>query len=208
MQQISMKSTLLIGLSIIIAGCAGNLPGATFNDALASSADAQSERARRRAKKQDQRYSGEHLAESTRAILKPWEKQILRDSSESRFVLLLSIDGKETELPSRNQISMTSYFISPGEHTIKVALFAVVIGEKKQFINPEPMMFKAKTGHTYITKAYLRDLKEGDVGTQINLSFWIEDEKTGDVVSGKRWTPEIGQGAKVVPDFQMEEQEP
>ena len=161
MQHISMKITLLIGIFIIIAGCAGN---------------------------PSQRYSGDHLAESTRATLKPWEKQIPQGSSESRFVLLLSIDGKETELPSRNQISMTSYFISPGEHTIKAALFAVVIGKKQQFINPEPMMFKAEAGHTYITKAYLPDLKEGDVGTQIKLSFWIEDEKTGEVVSGTRLT--------------------
>lgn len=161
MQQTNMQGIFLIGISIIIAGCAGNL---------------------------SQRYSGDHLAESTRAILKPWEKQLLRDSSESRFVLLLSIDGKETELPSRDQISMTSYFISPGEHTIQVTLFAVVIGEKQQFINPEPMMFKARTGHTYIPKAYLRPLKEEDVGTQIKLSFWIEDENTGEVVSGTRLT--------------------
>jgi len=163
MQHISMKITLLIGIFMLIAGAswAGN---------------------------PSQRYSGDHLAESTRATLKPWEKQIPQGSSESRFVLLLSIDGKETELPSRNQISMTSYFISPGEHTIKVALFAVVIGEKQQFINPEPMIFKAKTGHTYITKAYLPGLKQGDVGTKIKLSFWIEDENSGEVVSGTRLT--------------------
>lgn len=163
MQQISMqiKITLLIVIFVFIGGCAGD---------------------------PYQRYSGNHLTESTRATLKPWEKEIPRYSSESRFVLPLLIDGKETELPSHDQISMTSYYISPGEHKIKVALFAVVVGGKRQFINPKPMIFQAKTGHTYITKAYLPSLNQGDVGTEIKLSFWIEDENTGEVVSGTRLT--------------------
>ncbi len=135
-----------------------------------------------------QQYSGDNLAESKRAAIKPWNKELAQGSTEERFVLLLSIDGKETELPDFDKINMKSYFISPGEHSIKTALFASVLGKKNQYINPKPMIFKAETGHTYITKAYLPVLKQGDKGGKFKLSFWIEDEKTGEVVSGTKLT--------------------
>lgn len=161
MKKTSTIITLLIGMFVIISVYAGN---------------------------PSQQYSGDSLAEATRATIKPWIKEIPQGSSEERFVLLLSIDGKDTELPSLNKISMTSYFISPGEHSIKIALFASVMGEKNQYINPKPMIFNAKSGHTYITKAYLPVLKKGDKGGKFKLSFWVENEKTGEVVSGTRLT--------------------
>lgn len=155
------KVILLIGILSFINGCAGN---------------------------QYQRYSGVHLAESIRATLKPWKNEIQSGVSGSRIVLPVSIDGKEVEIPSRNEVSATTYFISSGEREIKVVLFANIAGKKKQIINPDSMMFQAIKGHVYITKASIKTIMESNVDIKLKLSFWIEDETTGEVVSGTRLT--------------------
>jgi hypothetical protein len=162
MEQVNMKNIILIGIIAFLTGCAGgNL---------------------------HQLYTGEHLKDTRHAVLKPWEKEIPQESSESRFVLILSIDGEETELPSADKISQSYYFVSPGEHVVKVSLFANVSGNKMNLKNPEPMTFIAKADHTYVTKAFLAEPMQGDIETKVKLSFWLEDENTGEVVSGTKLT--------------------
>jgi len=124
-------------------------------------------------------YSGNHLPESDLAKIKPWKES---NSQRTLDVFPVLIDGKVTET---YRLALPSYFIMPGEHTIEVALFA---GLGIKIKDPEPMTFKAKAGHTYITKAYLQMPKKGEKKVQVKVSFWLEDENTGEVVSGTKLT--------------------
>jgi len=48
------------------------------------------------------------------------------------------------------------------------------------------LSFEAKANHTYITKAFITKLKETSDEMKVKISFWIEDEKTKEVLSGTR----------------------
>ena len=161
---IRIKYILFVGLMSVIVGCAGN----SYHF-----------------------YSGDHLPKTDLATIKPWAEKNFLSLSKLPLrvdVFPILIDGKTTET---YRISPPSYFILPGEHTIVVALLASFKGSGSiRFKNPKPMVFQAKVGHTYLTKAYISLLpkQEGDVEIKLKTSFWVEDEKTKEVVIGTRLT--------------------
>lgn len=124
-------------------------------------------------------YSTNHFPEATPAAIKPWYEETYYFSSESLDVFPIFIDGKITETYHRDD--MPSYFILRGEHIIRIALSAND-GIRREA--SKPIIFKAKAGHTYLTKAIIeKELNQDGIEMEVKTSFWIEDENTGEVVS-------------------------
>ena len=122
-------------------------------------------------------YSGNHLPETELAAIKPWH-----DFSDSLTVFPTAIDGKVTE--EFRAIAMPTHYVLPGKHEIKIALTTL----EGRIDDPDPMSFEAKANHTYITRAFIVKLKQTSDEMELKISFWIEDEKTQEVVAGTRLT--------------------
>ena len=123
-------------------------------------------------------YSGNHLPETELAAIKPYYS--LANRSLTAFPVF--IDGKATD--EFRVIAMPTHYVLPGKHEIKIALTTLDI----TIVDPETMSFEAKANHTYITRAYIGKVKQTDDEMKVKTSFWIEDEKTKEVVGGTRLT--------------------
>lgn len=124
-------------------------------------------------------YSGETRSSTDLATIVPFHETIYLPVRRTD-VFLIEIDGKLTE--SYNQ-ALPSYKILPGEHKIKVGFRLISNEGEVGGVNPEEMVFTAKAGHTYITKANLPKIISSG---QTVISFWIEDVETKEVMVGTR----------------------
>ena len=115
----------------------------------------------------------------TPAAIKPWfEEQYLLDE-KSLDVFPIYIDGKITEFYTRDDIP--TYYILPGERRIEVALTRE---DGVRIVAPEPLIFNAKSGRTYFTKATIEERPiPGSNTREVTMNFFIADEATEDVVS-------------------------
>ncbi len=122
-------------------------------------------------------YSGNHLPETELAAIKP-------SYSLAGFLTVFPvfIDGKATD--KFRPIALPTHYVLPGKHEIKIALTT----PEFRFADPETMSFEAKANHTYITRAFVGKLKQTSDEMKVKTSFWIEDEKTKEVVVGTRLT--------------------
>jgi hypothetical protein len=123
-------------------------------------------------------YSGNHLPETELAAIKPYYS--LANRSLTAFPVF--IDGKATD--KFRSIALPTHYVLPGKHEIKIALTTLDI----RIDDPETMSFEAKANHTYITRAFIVKLKQTSDEMVLKISFWIEDEKTQEVVAGTRLT--------------------
>ena len=134
-------------------------------------------------------YAGDPRPSSEVASIVSWTKS--RWSPPGALVVHpLVIDGQPTNA-RRNDGTKTKYYVLPGERRIKIVLFWNVGFDLVKIVDPVEMVFNAKAGHSYLTKASAtRDMSEGDV----LVSFWIEDAETHEVVSGTRPNNSNGYG--------------
>ena len=123
-------------------------------------------------------YSGNHLPETELAAIKPWFSL----TNRSLTVFPVFIDGKVTE--KFRSIALPTHYVLPGKHEIKIALTTLEL----RFDDPDTMSYEAKANHTYITRAFIEKLEQTSDETKWKTSFWIEDEKTKEVVGGTRLT--------------------
>lgn len=125
-------------------------------------------------------YSGEDLPSSEVAKISSW-KESRYSPLGALIVHPMIIDGKNIN-PKRGNGEMFVYSILPGEHKIKTIIFWNAGTEKVQIKDPTEMVFSAKAGHVYLTKAYAPN----EISEKVVIYFWLEDDKTGEVVAGTR----------------------
>ena len=124
-------------------------------------------------------YSGNHLPKAELAIIKPWFSEEYKVELD---VFPAFIDGKGTEIYRR--IALPSHYVLPGEHKINISLTT----NQFRINDPKVMILHAKANHTYLTKASVTKLSQSNGEIKVKTNFWIEDEKTKEVVSGSRLT--------------------
>jgi hypothetical protein len=125
-------------------------------------------------------YSGGQRPETELASIKPWKAPF----GQNLDVFPIFIDGTPTKVYT---VSLPTYFILPGEHTVKVALQGLLAGGGRiRFKDPDKMMFRATAGQTLITKASVKKVpvQGGDGEITLQVSFWLEDDETGAVIAG------------------------
>ena len=153
MQRIFFKRMALVTLVFLLFGCAS---GKTYH-----------------------LYEGNLRPLSEIAAIKPWLEKTFMPMNILN-VWPASIDGKPTE-PYRGELP--SYFVPPGEHKIVIG-FNWSDGKRRLGgEDPIEMLFTAKAGHLYLTKASMPIIMAED---QAKISFWIEDANTGEIVAGTR----------------------
>ncbi len=127
-------------------------------------------------------YTGDQRPPSEVAIIESW-KESRWSPIGALIVHPMTIDGHDNK-PQRGNGEMVSYSMLPGKHKVKIMLFWNVGTRMVKVIDQEEMVFHAKAGHLYLTKAYAPK----EMSKKALVSFWIEDANTATVVAGTKKT--------------------
>jgi hypothetical protein len=124
-------------------------------------------------------YTHSEHPDVTPAAIKPWYEEQYLASDKSLDVFPIYIDGKITEIYSRDDIP--TYYILPGQRRIKVALTRE---DGVRIVAPETLTFEAIPGRSYVSKATIEEKPMNDGKTkEVIMNFMIADEITEEIVS-------------------------
>ncbi|NJO15935.1 MAG: hypothetical protein HC877_09340 [Thioploca sp.] len=96
----------------------------------------------------------------------------------STAIFITAVDGQE--------ILSSAVEVSPGIHQLQVSWRQESSYDKTAWSASTEMKLMARAGHQYIVKG-IPNVNDSNSSTpQFTVTFWIEDEQSGEIVSGKK----------------------
>ena len=96
----------------------------------------------------------------------------------STAIFITAVDGQE--------ILSSAVEVSPGIHQLQVSWRQESSYDKTAWSASTEMKLMARAGHQYIVKG-IPNVNDSNSSTpQFTVTFWVEDEQSGEIVSGKK----------------------
>lgn len=96
----------------------------------------------------------------------------------STAIFITAVDGQE--------ILSSAVEVSPGVHQLEVSWRQESSHDKTTWSARTKMKLMARAGHQYIVKGIPNVDKHNSSAPQFTVTFWIEDEQSGKIVSGNK----------------------
>jgi hypothetical protein len=96
----------------------------------------------------------------------------------STAIFITAVDGQE--------ILSSAVEVSPGIHQLQVSWRQESSYDKTAWSASTEMKWMARAGHQYIVKGIPNVNDSNSSNPQFTVTFWVEDEQSGEVVSGKK----------------------
>ena len=96
----------------------------------------------------------------------------------STAIFITAVDGQE--------ILSSAVEVSPGIHQLEVSWRQESSYDKTTWSASTELKFMARAGHQYIVKGIPNVDERNSSTPQFTVTFWVEDEQSGEVVSGNK----------------------
>ncbi len=96
----------------------------------------------------------------------------------STAIFITAVDGQE--------ILSSAVEVSPGIHQLKVSWRQESSYDKTAWSASSEMKWMARAGHQYVVKGIPNVDENNSSTSHFTVNFWVEDEQSGEVVSGKK----------------------